>query len=61
MNAIITPPQAEHITLYYREGSSDKVYQVSIEQPSSLALIPNPPSHPNSTGQEAGQAIVSSQ
>jgi bifunctional non-homologous end joining protein LigD len=32
MNAAINPPQAESITLYYREGSSDKVYQCSIEQ-----------------------------
>ena len=27
----ITTPQTERITLYYREGSSDKVYQASIE------------------------------
>jgi bifunctional non-homologous end joining protein LigD len=31
MNAVMAPPQAERITLYYREGSSDKVYQASIE------------------------------
>jgi bifunctional non-homologous end joining protein LigD len=34
MNAVATAlstPQTERITLYYREGSSDKVYQVSIE------------------------------
>jgi hypothetical protein len=24
MNAVITTPQTERITLYYREGSSDK-------------------------------------
>jgi len=29
MNATLTSPQ--HVTLYYREGSSDKVYQASIE------------------------------
>ncbi|MBA4150544.1 MAG: WGR domain-containing protein [Verrucomicrobia bacterium] len=27
----MNPPQAEQVTLYYREGSSDKVYQCSIE------------------------------
>lgn len=31
MNAVLNTPQTERITLYYREGSSDKVYQVSIE------------------------------
>ena len=31
MNATTTAPQTERITLYYREGSSDKVYQASIE------------------------------
>jgi bifunctional non-homologous end joining protein LigD len=31
MNETMTTPQTERITLYYREGSSDKVYQVSIE------------------------------
>jgi bifunctional non-homologous end joining protein LigD len=31
MNAILNTPQRERITLYYREGSSDKVYQASIE------------------------------
>ena len=29
--ATITPPQTQRITLYYREGSSDKVYQAVIE------------------------------
>ncbi len=31
MNAVLSPPQTESITLYYREGSSDKVYQAAIE------------------------------
>lgn len=31
MNAVLIQPQTENITLYYREGSSDKVYQCSIE------------------------------
>ena len=31
MNATLTAPQTQRITLYYREGSSDKVYQASIE------------------------------
>jgi len=31
MNATINASQTERITLYYREGSSDKVYQASIE------------------------------
>jgi hypothetical protein len=31
MNAVLNTPQTARITLYYREGSSDKVYQVSIE------------------------------
>ncbi len=31
MQNVINPPQAESVTLYYREGSSDKVYQCSIE------------------------------
>ena len=31
MNAVLTAPQTQRITLYYREGSSDKVYQASIE------------------------------
>jgi bifunctional non-homologous end joining protein LigD len=30
MNATINPPKAESVTLYYREGASDKVYQCSI-------------------------------
>lgn len=31
MNATINASQTERITLYYRDGSSDKVYQTSIE------------------------------
>ena len=31
MTATITTPRADSTTLYYREGSSDKVYQASIE------------------------------
>jgi len=31
MKTTSKPPQTEHVTLYYREGSSDKVYQCSIE------------------------------
>src|SRR5664279_3361291 len=31
MNAVLNTPQTERITLYYREGSSDKVYQAAIE------------------------------
>ena len=31
MNATLTVPQPEQITLYYREGGSDKVYQAAIE------------------------------
>ena len=31
MNTTISASQLERITLYYREGSSDKVYQASIE------------------------------
>jgi predicted DNA-binding WGR domain protein len=32
-------PQTERITLYYREGSSDKVYQASIEPQGELFLV----------------------
>jgi len=31
MNAVLNTPQTERITLYYREGSSDKVYHAVIE------------------------------
>ena len=40
MNATMAPPQAERTTLYYREGSSDKVYQVGIE-PRGEAFVVN--------------------
>src|ERR1039458_3537507 len=32
-------PQTERITLYYREGSSDKVYQAGIEPQGELFLV----------------------
>ena len=32
-------PQTERITLYYREGSSDKVYQASIEPQGDLFTV----------------------
>ena len=31
MNEVLNTPQTERITLYYREGSSDKVYEAIIE------------------------------
>jgi bifunctional non-homologous end joining protein LigD len=40
MNSILKAPQAqESITLYYREGSSDKVYQVSVESAGDLFVV----------------------
>jgi bifunctional non-homologous end joining protein LigD len=39
MTATITAPQTERITLYYREGSSDKVYQASIEPAGELFVV----------------------
>ncbi len=39
MNATMTPPQAEQITLYFREGSSDKVYQAAIEPKGELFVV----------------------
>ncbi len=39
MNTVMTPPQAEQITLYYREGSSDKVYQARIEPRGELFIV----------------------
>jgi bifunctional non-homologous end joining protein LigD len=39
MNTVMTPPVAEHTTLYYREGSSDKVYQASIEPRGELFVV----------------------
>jgi bifunctional non-homologous end joining protein LigD len=39
MNAVLNTPQTKRITLYYREGSSDKVYQASIEPRRELFVI----------------------
>jgi bifunctional non-homologous end joining protein LigD len=39
MNAVLNPPQTQQITLYYREGSSDKVYQCSIEPEGDLFVV----------------------
>ncbi len=39
MTATISPPITQRITLYYREGSSDKVYQASIEPQGDLFLV----------------------
>src|SRR6266404_6642294 len=39
MNATMTPPQVEQITLYFREGSSDKVYQAAIEPKGELFVV----------------------
>jgi predicted DNA-binding WGR domain protein len=39
MNATITAPNTQRITLYYREGSSDKVYQASIEPAGDLFVV----------------------
>ena len=39
MNATMTLPQAERIMLYYREGSSDKVYQAAIEPRGELFVV----------------------
>jgi bifunctional non-homologous end joining protein LigD len=39
MNTALTAPQTQRITLYYREGSSDKVYQVSIEPQGELFVV----------------------
>ena len=39
MNAVTTPPVAETITLYYREGPSDKVYQASIDPEGELFVV----------------------
>jgi bifunctional non-homologous end joining protein LigD len=39
MTAAITAPQTQRITLYYREGSSDKVYQAWIEPQGDLFLV----------------------
>ena len=39
MTTTITPPQTQRTTLYYREGSSDKVYQAAIEPEGDLFLV----------------------
>ena len=39
MNTTINPPQLERSTLYYREGSSDKVYHASIEPSGDLFVV----------------------
>ncbi len=39
MTATLNPPQADSITLYFREGSSDKVYQCSIEPSGELFAV----------------------
>ena len=39
MNAVLDTPQTERITLYYREGSSDKVYQAAIEPKGDLFVV----------------------
>src|SRR5260370_31746273 len=39
MNGVSIPHQAETITLYYRERSSDKVYQARIEPAGELFLV----------------------
>jgi bifunctional non-homologous end joining protein LigD len=35
----INPPETQRITLYYREGSSDKVYQAAIEPEGQLFVV----------------------
>ena len=42
MNATMTPPQAEQITLYFREGSSDKVYKQQLNPKASCSSSPSP-------------------
>jgi bifunctional non-homologous end joining protein LigD len=39
MNATMTPRQAEQITLYFREGSADKVYHAVIETKGELFVV----------------------
>ena len=39
MTQLMSPPQIQHTTLYYREGSSDKVYQVGIEPAGELFVV----------------------
>ncbi len=38
-NEIQTAPQTQRTTLYYREGSSDKVFQASIEPQGDLFVV----------------------
>ena len=38
MNAVLETPK-QSITLYYREGSSDKVYQSAIEKQGELFVV----------------------
>lgn len=40
MNAVLNTPQTQRITLYYREGSSDKMYEVIIE-PQGAGFVVN--------------------
>ena len=39
MNAVLNQPEAESITLYFREGGSDKVYQARIEPDGELFRV----------------------
>ena len=39
MNAVLNLPEAESITLYFREGGSDKVYQARIEPDGELFRV----------------------
>ena len=39
MTETITAPETKRITLYYREGSSDKVYQAAIEPQGELFVV----------------------
>jgi len=39
MNSVLNPPGAETVTLHYREGSSDKVYQCSVEPSGELFVV----------------------
>jgi len=41
MNTTMNPPKAESVTLYYREGSSDKVYQCRIEPSGNDRFVVN--------------------
>ena len=39
MNATMKAPKTERITLYYREGSSDKIYQAAIESSGQMFVV----------------------